>query len=585
MTLFGWLWRSYLRAHRGPLAVGLILMALEGASLGLFAWMMVPMFDQVFVQGDADALWFVGLAIMGIFVARALTSMGQRIILSRIAEATSARLRGNMLGHLMTLDPQFFADNAPGALVERVQGDVNAVNVVWSGIITGLGRDLVSVVSLFAVALSVDWRWTLIALVGVPVLVLPSLIVQRFVRARATAAREVAGRMATRLDEVFHGIRAVKLNALEAWQSARYGRLLAEKQDSETRAAAGQAAIPALIDVMTGIGFLGVMIYGGGEIIAGDKSVGQFMSFFTAMSLTFEPLRRLGNLSGLWQSAAASITRIRAILDARPSLTSPAVPLALPPGPPAIVFDNVHLAYGAQSVLRGLSFVAKAGRTTALVGPSGAGKSTVFHLLTRLVDPDHGTITLGGVAVQAADLGALRAGISVVTQDVALFDDSLRDNILLGRADVGAGRVSAAIADAHLNEVIAALPDGLDSPAGPRGGNLSGGQRQRVAIARALIRDTPVLLLDEATSSLDAQSEAQVQAALDRLSAGRTTLVIAHRLATIRRADSIVVIDEGRVVDQGTHVELLARGGLYATLCAMQFRDDGAAGTPFREKA
>jgi subfamily B ATP-binding cassette protein MsbA len=571
--LFLWLWRSYLSRHWAMLGVALLLMAVEGGSLAIFASQMEPMFDRVFVAGDAAAIWDIAAIVLVIFFARAVTSMGHRIILTRINERTAAELRADLLAHLMRLDGSFHQQNPPGYLIERVQGDVSAINRIWAGIITGIGRDLVAVIALFGVALSVDWRWTLLALVGIPVLIAPSLVVQRYIRARSARAREVAARMSVRLDEVFHGIAAIKLNALEPYQTARYDALIEDRVKTEVRSAAGQAAIPALIDIMTGIGFVGVLIYGGSEIIAGEKTVGQFMAFFTAMSLAFEPLRRLGNITGLWQSAAASVERMRAIFDAEPTLTSPARPLPPPQGAPDIVLADVHLAYGDLPVLRGASFSAAAGQTTALVGASGAGKSTVFNLLTRLVDPQSGRVTIGGVDTTAMTIQDLRALFSVVTQDALLFDETLRENILLGRKDVSDARLRDVLDAAHVSEFLPQLSDGLDTPAGPRGSALSGGQRQRVAIARALLRDTPILLLDEATSALDTRSEAMVQSALDRLAHGRTTLVIAHRLSTVRAAHSIVVMDQGRVADQGTHDDLLARGGLYAELHALQFKD------------
>ena len=570
-----WLWRRYLVSYWGWLVLALILMAIEGGTLGLFAAMMQPMFDDIFVKGQTASLWFVGFGVMGIFIARAITSVSQRVILTRINETSSGAIRADLLAHVMQLDGSFHQSNPPGTLIERVQGDVGAVGTVWSGLITGLGRDLISVITLFSVALWVDWRWTVIALVGVPLLIAPSLLVQRFIRQRARLSREIAGRMSTRLDEVFHGIAPIKLNGLEPYQSGRYGALIRQRIHTETRSALGQAAIPGLIDIMTGIGFLGVLFYGGSEIIAGDKTVGQFMSFFTAISLAFEPLRRLGNISGVWQSAAASIERIRALLALRPTLLSPANPTALPPGAPTIALDNIHMAYGDLGVLHGVSFTAEAGKTTALVGASGAGKTTIFSLLTRLADAQSGTVTINGIASTALDLTALRGLFSVVTQDALLFDESLRDNILLGR-DVSAGHLATVLRAAHVADFLPALPAGLDSPAGPRGSNLSGGQRQRVAIARALLRNTPVLLLDEATSALDTKSESIVQNALEQLAQGRTTLVIAHRLSTVRNADKIVVLDKGRVADQGTHDELLARGGLYADLYNMQFKDQPA---------
>ena len=570
--LLVWLWRRYLVQHWRGLALALVLMAVEGGTLGLFAAMMQPMFDDIFVQGQIASLWFVGFGVMGIFVARAATSVGQKIILTRINETSSGAIRADLLAHVMALDGSFHQTHPPGTLIERVQGDVAAVGQVWSGLITGLGRDLISVITLFGVALWVDWRWTVIALVGVPLLIAPSLLVQRYIRKRARTSREIAGRMSTRLDEVFHGIAAIKLNGLEPYQSARYRGLIDQRIRAETRAAAGLAAIPGLIDIMTGIGFLGVLFYGGTEIIAGAKTVGQFMAFFTAISLAFEPLRRLGGISGLWQSAAASIERIRALLELAPVLVSPAHTVPLPAGVPVLALTDVHLAYGDLPVLNGVSFVAEAGKTTALVGASGAGKSTIFSLLTRLVDAQSGTVTINGVATTALDLTGLRGLFSVVTQDALLFDESLADNILLGRT-VSEAHLTQVLQAAHVTDFLPGLAQGLDSPAGPRGSNLSGGQRQRVAIARALLRDTPVLLLDEATSALDTISESIVQAALEQLSEGRTTLVIAHRLSTVRNADRIVVMDRGRVADQGTHEELLARGGIYADLYALQFKD------------
>ncbi len=572
-TLFRWLWRDYLRPHRVTLGFAIILMMIEGSMLGLLSRMIQPMFDTVFLAGDQDALWWVGLGILAIFCTRAISSAGQRILLMRVNQNAAADMRNVMLRHLMRLDSGYHQVNPPGALIERVQGDVTLINTTWASLLTAVGRDLIAVVVLFSVALWVDWRWTAVALIGIPFMVLPSLLAQAYVRRRSAIARDLAGRMSTRLDEVFHGINPIKLNALEAYQATRYDTLSQQRVTSEVKAATGQATVPALVDIMSGVGFLGVMIYGGGEIIDGTKTVGQFMSFFTAISLAFEPLRRLGMMSGKWQIAAASMGRVRSVLAVEPTLTSPASPLPAPSQAPDIRFDDVHLTYGELPVLNGTTFTAAAGKTTALVGASGAGKSTIFNVLTRLVDPAKGTVQIADTNVRDMDLAGLRALFSVVAQDAALFDDSLRDNILLGRDDVRDDALRDVLDAAHVSDFLGQLEAGLDSPAGPRGSNLSGGQRQRVAIARALLRNTPILLLDEATSALDTKSEAIVQAALERLSAGRTTLVIAHRLSTVRNADKIVVMDKGRVVDEGTHDTLIAREGLYADLHRLQFSE------------
>jgi len=572
-SLIGWLWRGYLRKHIPLLSVAIVLMMIEGSTLGLLSYMMKPMFDDVFIGGQAGALWVVGVVILGIFLIRAVTSVAQRVILKRIAEQSSADIRSDLLRHLMHLDSAFHQINPPGTLIERVQGDVQALGQVWTGLIAGLGRDLIAVISLFGVALWTDWVWTLIALVGIPLVVLPSYAVQGYVRRKARTAREVAANMSTRLDEVFHGINPIKLNSLEDYQGRRYDSLTKRRVRTETEAAFGQALIPAMLDVMAGIGFFAVMLYGGSEIIDGEKTVGEFMAFFTAMAIAFDPLRRLGNLSGLWQAAAAAIDRLMELFDAQPTLLTTADPAPAPSGAPTVRFDNVSLRYGDLPVLNGTTFTAEAGQTTALVGASGAGKSTLFNVLTRLVEPQSGSVTLDGTPITALDVTALRALVSTVSQDAALFDETLRENILLGRSDIDNATLAATLENAHVADFLPNLPDGLNSPAGPRGSNLSGGQRQRVAIARALLRDTPILLLDEATSALDTKSESIVQGALDRLAKGRTTLVIAHRLSTIQNAHKIVVMDKGRVVDEGTHDALLARGGLYADLYRLQFRD------------
>ncbi len=571
-ALLAWIWRGYLRARLPALLVAMVLMAVEGGMLGALSWLVKPMFDEVFVAGNRAALAWVAGGVAAVFVIRALAAVAQRVLMARLGERVAAALQLDLLRHLMRLDPAFFRDHPPGVLIERVRGDTQGILQLFTGVIAALGRDAVALVSLLAVALSIDWVWTLVAVVGAPILLGPIVALQRLVRRTSRAARAAAAHATTRLDEIFHGIATVQLTHTEAREAERYRRAQGAYVRAQVRAAAGSAGIPALMDIVAAIGFAGVLTFGGAEIIAGDKTVGEFMAFFTAMALVFEPLRRLGAVSATLQTALAGLERARALFDATPRIRAPAAPKpALPPGTPArIVFEDVHFAHGATPVLHGVSFAAEPGRTTALVGPSGAGKTTVFALIARMADPSAGRITLGGTDLRDMDPADLRAQLSVVSQETALFDETIRDNILMGRA-ADPQALAAAVAAAHVDEFAARLPQGLETPAGPRGSGLSGGQRQRVAIARALLRDTPVLLLDEATSALDAASEAAVQGALDRLSAGRTTLVIAHRMATIRAADRIVVIDRGRVVDQGTHDELIGRGGLYAELCRLQF--------------
>lgn len=565
------LWDDYLRQHWGKMALAFFLMTLEGSTLALISWMLKPLFDLVFIGKQPGAIWWVGAAIFGIFLLRAVTLVASRALLTTISLAVSTTMQTQLLAHILTLDSRFFRDNSPGAMIERIQGDTMAVQGVWATLITGATRDAISLVMLFGVALSIDPIWTLGALVGAPILIMPAAMVQRYIRRKVRQNRVNASLRATRLDEVLHGIASIRLNRAEADQTARFAAIVSRIRASETKVAATSSVIPALTDVVTGIGFVAVLALGGNQVMDGDRSVGDFMAFFTALALAFQPMRRLGGIAGVWQTAAASLERIYHVFDTRPTVVSG--PRTARPDTTEIVLDDVWLSYDGQVVLHGLSFTAKAGQTTALVGPSGAGKSTVFNLLTRMVDPDRGLVSLGGAPVSDYDLGVLRDQYSTVAQESALFDESLRDNILMGRPDASDADLQAALKAANVSNF---LDDGrtLDSPVGPRGSALSGGQRQRVAIARALLRDAPVLLLDEATSALDTASERLVQDALDHLSRGRTTLVIAHRLSTIRNADKIVVMESGRVVEQGSHDQLMAKGGAYARLVALQFGDN-----------
>jgi ATP-binding cassette subfamily B protein/subfamily B ATP-binding cassette protein MsbA len=566
---FARLWRGYLARFWPLILLGLLFMAIEGGSVGVLSWMLQPMFDRVLVAGEAQLIPLVGLGIFGLFATRGIAGVIQRVIMARVAYSSSARLQGDLLAHALRLDQSYYASTAPGALIERVQGDVQAIERIWVGVLTAAGREAVGLASLLVVALVIDPVWTLVAVAGVPLLLLPSVVVQRYIRRKTRSLREIQGTRTTRLDEIFHGIVPIKLNAMEGYQEGRFREATDRMVRANLKASAGSATAPALVDIAVGLGFLMVLLYGGPQIVAGEKTVGEFMSFFTAMALAFQPMRRLAGVGAAWQTMMASLERIWALRDTVPTITEPVTPAADRPERSDVAFRDVWLSYGDAEVLRGLSFEAPAGSVTALVGLSGAGKSTVFNVLTRLVDPGSGSVAIGGRDVRNWPIAELRGLISVVSQDTLLFDESLRENVTLGVATDEA-RLAAALDAAHVTEFLASMPDGLETRAGPRGSSLSGGQRQRVAIARAILRDTPILLLDEATSALDTRSERLVQEALTRLARDRTTLVIAHRLSTVRDADRILVLDGGRVVEEGRHEALLARGGLYAQLWGMQ---------------
>ena len=331
--LLRWLWHGYLKKHLWMLGLAVLFMSVEGATLGALARLMEPMFDRVFIAGQQTALIWVGLILMGIFVARAIAGVAQKVLLTRIAQRSAADMRIDLLNQMMLQDGAFHQVHPPGFLIQRVQSDVNVVGDVWRAIITGAGRDFIGLIILLGVAISVDPIWALLACIGIPVMVLPAAAAQKFVRARAREARDLGATLATRLDEVFHGIVQVKLNALEKYQERQYSDLTDSFVKTEVRAAFGNSAIPGMIDIMSGIGFMTVILYGGSEIISGDKTIGQFMTFFTAMGFTFNPLRRLGAIAGLWQTAAAALERIKELLDAPVTLADPTNPAAAPAHP------------------------------------------------------------------------------------------------------------------------------------------------------------------------------------------------------------------------------------------------------------
>ena len=438
------------------MALAFVFMVVEGATLGLLSYTLEPLFDRVFAQGVEAALLPVGAAILALFVTRATAMVIARGIMAQISARVSAAMQTDMLTHILRLDGAFFQINPPGALIERVQGDTIAVQGVWSSLLMGVGRDLVALIGLFAVALSIDWRWTLAALIGAPLLILPTLAVQRYIRRKTNQMRDQAGLRATRLDEIFHGIQAIKLNRMEAYQISRFQRIVAAIVRADVRTTLGRATMPAMIDIVTGLGFFAVLMLGGREVADGERTVGEFMAFFTAMALTFQPIRRLGDLSGLWQIAAASLDRIYALLDTQPRSHRPDAVRGTRFAAPDVQFNNVHFAYADAPVLDGLSFTAPAGGVTALVGASGAGKSTVFHLLTGLMEPVSGTITIAGTDTATLSLPDLRANFATVSQDAALFDETLRENILLGREGVADSTVTTAVDAAHATGFVTA---------------------------------------------------------------------------------------------------------------------------------
>jgi len=571
-TLISWFMRQYVKPYSGVLFFALIFMTVEGSMMGLLSYSVKMLFDNVFMSGSNDDTLFVGFFIFFIFSLRALSGFVQRLLLSSAGQKISKQVQYNIVIHMLNLSNDFFYKNAPGLLIERVRGDTQKIIEMLSLVLMTIGRDGVAFVSLIMVAVIIDWTWALLAFVGAPLLIIPILILQKWIRLTAMKSRNADGENTTQLDEIFHGINAIKLNNAEVFESKRFEKVLEITRKIKFRMESGMAGMPAIIDLVAAFGFFAVMVFGGGEIISGQKTVGEFMSFFTAMALIFEPLRRLSNVAGCSQVALASLDKLYCIFSENSTITQLEAPTPITQisSKLNISFENVSFYYGKKSILSDISFKCDPGKLIAIVGASGAGKTTILNLIPRLIDPSTGNIFIGGIDTKMLGLKDLRNLISVVSQESSLFDNTIRSNIIMGSKLKSDSELNEVLSDSFVEEFLPNLPNGLDTHVGPRGANISGGQRQRILIARALFRDKPILILDEPTSSLDSKSEKVIESALDKLAHGRTTIVVAHRLSTIMNADRILVLKSGVIVEVGSHKELLSNGSYYRELVNSQ---------------
>ena len=569
--LFKWIWSDYLKKYKLLIILVVLLMAVEGSTFGLLSYFIEPMFDQVFAKGDYGAIKWVGFSVAGIFILRAFSAFFNKLITTYIGQNVIATLQKNLLSHLLTFNPTFFQKNSPGSLIERVRGDTAAIERVWATVLAGSFRDLIAVFSLVIVAISIDPIWALIALLGAPLLVIPVFFLRVLIQKTTRNSRSAAADVATRLDEIFHGISSIKLISGEQREYNKFSNRLEKFVKNSIFSEAGIAAVPSLMDIIAGIGFVGVLTYGGYQIIEGTKTIGEFMSFFTAIALLFESVRRLGTIAGAWHAVFTNLERLRNIFDLSTEIISPEKNNSKTADfTQMIAFENLSLTINEKKILDNVSFSAFPGKTTALVGPSGAGKTTLFNLLGRVIDPDQGNISIGDIAINQMDLNDLRENLSFVSQDSWLFDESIEENIKVGNPNASQAEFQDAVLAANAHDFIEEMPKKEKTPVGPRGSNLSGGQRQRIAIARAILRDTPILLLDEPTSALDNEAEKQIQNALSSLSEGRTTLIIAHNISAIKNANKIIVLNSGKIVGQGKHDELLLNCSVYQSLYQME---------------
>ena len=569
--LFKWFWSLYVREHFALLFTALIFMSIEGSMLGLLSYSIKFLFDNVLVSKDTSSILIVAVVIFSIFSIRAIAGFVHRLLTVNVCQKIIKVIQDRMVAHLLNMDVGFHQKNSPGILMDRVRADSKALSESVGEAFMTVGRDGFSLISLLAVVFFIDWKWSLIAFLGIPFLVLPILLLQGLVRSRAGENRDYESKANVRLDEIFHGITDIKLNRAEERERNKFFDILQLTHKVRLRLEAGMAGIPAMIDVIAAIGFLAVMIFGAIDITSGSKTIGEFMSFFTAMALIFEPLRRLSNVSGNIQVAMASLERVFKIFEEKSSIVFPTLSSVEKKFDKiGIEFDSVHFSYEDKKVLENITFGIEEGTSNAIVGYSGSGKTTLFNLITRLIDPSSGLIKLNGINIKDFCLNDLRSLISVVRQDGMVFDETILENIRFGKPTASDGEIREAAKMAYVDEFTNDLKYGLNTVVGPRGSTLSGGQRQRISIARAFLRASPLLLLDEPTSALDSKSEELIQKSLSNLAKHSTTITIAHRLSTIVDSDKVLVLDNGKIVGQGKHSKLLLENSLYSNLFKSQ---------------
>ncbi|WP_133498393.1 ABC transporter transmembrane domain-containing protein [Cognatilysobacter terrigena] len=571
------LW-PFVQRHRGLLASWLVALGISSAATLTLPVAFRRVIDHGFANGTPHAIDVAFLPLIGVVAVLALGTAARFYFVSLLGERVVADLRDRLYGHLLALDAAFHDRTRSGELVSRLSADTELLRTLVASTMSIALRSAVTVVGSVVMLFATSPRLAAYAMVGIPLSVAPIVIGARRMRKIARASQDRVADANTVAAETLGAIATVRAHARESYERTRFGDAL-RMAVATARKRIGAQSIVTAVAISLVFGAITVVLWlGAHDVVAGRMTGGVLVQFLIYAAVGGGSIGALAEVWNELQRATGGMGRIAELLHETPQVVAPGTPRAMPvPVAGGIEFDHVDFAYPAEpgrTVLRDFSLRVRPGETVALVGPSGAGKSTVFSLLMRFHDVSSGAIRIDDVPIDSVDPVDLRGAIALVAQHPTLFATSVRENVRYGRLDADDAAIERALRAAHAADFVHALPQGLDTTVGERGARLSGGQQQRIAIARAVLRDAPILLLDEATSALDAQSEAAVQAALDELMDGRTTLVVAHRLATVLKADRIVVMEGGRIVAEGTHADLMAQGGLYAELARLQFIDD-----------
>lgn len=550
----------------------MLCMVIVGATTSALAFLIKPALDDIFMNRDSSSLKWIPIAVIVIYFLKGAASYGQTVLMSHIGQRIITDLRNTLYNHIQIQPLSFFTKNPTGTLMSRITNDINLIQGAVSEAVTSILKDTFTLIGLLFVVFYRDWQLAIIAMLVFPLTIYPISEFGKRMRRISTSTQVTLATLTSLLQETISGSRIVKAFGMEEHENRRFAKENERLFRLTMKSVVIRAISSPLMEFLGGIGIAVIVFYGGYQVINQSSTPGTFFSFLAALLMLYEPVKRLTNVNNTIQQGLAGAERVLSILDTVPEIRDGENAVDLPPISRGISIQNATFSYEEEPVLKDISLEIKAGEMVAFVGMSGGGKSTLVNLIPRFYDLDSGKILIDGHDIRDVTLRSLRGQIGIVTQQTILFNDTVRNNIAYGNIGKGDDDIINAARAANAHDFICRLPNGYDTMIGEQGVKLSGGERQRISIARALLKNAPILILDEATSSLDTEAEREVQEALDKLMKGRTTLVIAHRLSTIRNADRIIVLIDGRIVEEGTHDALIEKEGNYYKLHNLQFQ-------------